>query len=104
VNKTWINVALVKDFSPGTWQVVALENRTILVVNVEGEFFAIEDLCTHDGGVLSEGGELKGNEFVCPRHGARFCVKTGQVTAPPAYEDIQTFSVRVENGMVQLLG
>lgn len=99
---TWVNVALVSDFPPGTWQVVVLENQTILVVNCFGEFFAIEDVCTHDGGILSDG-ELKGDEFVCPRHGARFCVKTGAVTAPPAYEPVRTFPVRVENNMVQVM-
>lgn len=97
----WINVALVRDFPQGSWQVVTRENQIILVVNVAGEFFAMEDVCTHDGGILSDGA-LEGDEFACPRHGAKFCVKTGAVTAPPAYEDVRTFPVRIENDMVQV--
>jgi len=62
---------------------------------------AIEDVCTHDGGVLT-GGAVKGDQIVCPRHGARFSIKTGAVLSPPAYEDVQTFPVRIEGEIVQL--
>ena len=97
----WINVALVKDFPECERIVVALGDVRIVVFNLNGEFYAIEDICTHDGGELASG-EVEGDEIICPRHGARFCIRTGEVTAPPAYESLDTFPVRVEQGMVQV--
>jgi 3-phenylpropionate/trans-cinnamate dioxygenase ferredoxin subunit len=71
----------------------------VAVFNVNGDYYAIDDACTHDGGSLS-GGEVQGEEVVCPRHGARFNIRTGAVTAPPAYEGVHAFPVRVEDGQV----
>lgn len=97
----WIDVAMINDFPAKSWRVVNLKDVSILIFNLDGEFYAIENLCTHDGGTLSEGW-LQGDEIVCPRHGAHFCVRTGAVMSPPAYEDVPTFPVRVQNGMVQV--
>ena len=69
----------------------------VVVVNLDGEFFAVEDVCTHDGGPLGEG-KLAGCELICPRHGARFDVRTGDATRMPAFEPVPTYEVRVENG------
>lgn len=98
---SWYNVASVAEFKPNTWRLVDIEDFAVMVFNIAGKYHAIQDICTHDGGTLSDG-DLEGCEIICPRHGARFDVRTGEVTAPPAYEDIQTFPVRVENGMVQV--
>jgi 3-phenylpropionate/trans-cinnamate dioxygenase ferredoxin subunit len=97
----WINVISITDFPNNSFQVVDTDKVSVLVFNVEGSFYAIENVCTHDGGTLSDGC-LMGDEIICPRHGARFCVKTGAVTAPPAYENVITFPVRVENGILQV--
>lgn len=97
----WFDVARADDVPPGTAYAADVEGTFIAVVNVDGAFFAVEDLCTHDGGDLATG-DVEGDEIVCPRHGARFCVRTGAVKAPPAYEDIRTFPVRVEGGVVQV--
>ena len=97
----WINVAHINDIPIGTWQTVDLDNLSILVININNQFYAIENLCTHDGGPLSDG-QLEGEEIVCSRHGAKFCVKNGTVTAPPAYEDIRTFPVKVENEIIKI--
>lgn len=97
----WFDVARADDVPPGTAYAADVEGTFIAVVNVDGEFFAVEDLCTHDGGDLATG-DVEGDEIVCPRHGARFCVRTGAVKAPPAYEDIRIFPVRVEGGVVQV--
>lgn len=99
----WVDVAPVGEITPGTWRTVDIDDVEIAVINVDGSFYAVEDMCTHDGGDLSSG-HLEGCEIICPRHGARFDVKTGEVKAPPAYEPIETFEVRVENGMVQVKG
>ena len=96
----WINVAKISEFPVGTWRVVDAEDISILVFNIDNHFYAIENVCTHDGGTLSDG-HLEGDEIVCPRHGAHFCVRTGAVTQPPAYEDVTTFPVRVVDEMIQ---
>jgi 3-phenylpropionate/trans-cinnamate dioxygenase ferredoxin subunit len=98
---TWINVIKAADFAEGSQQVVETDNVSVLIYNLNGEFFAIENVCTHDGGVLA-GGCVEGDEIICPRHGAGFCLRTGAVTRAPAYEDIKTFPLRVEDGMLQV--
>ena len=97
----WISVAQISDFPPGTWKTVDVDDASVAVFNVEGHYYAIANICTHDGGSLS-GGRLEGDNIICPRHGARFCVRTGEVKSPPAYEDVITYPVRVENGEVQV--
>ena len=97
----WVNVALASDIAPGSYELVNIDGAEIAVYNVGGEFFAIEDVCTHDGGCLA-GGALEGEEVVCPRHGAKFSLRTGEVTAPPAYEPVYTFPVEVVDGMVRV--
>lgn len=98
----WIDVGPVAELAPGAHRVVDADGLQIAVFNVNGEFLAVEDLCTHDGGELA-GGKLEDDVIVCPRHGAKFCLRTGAVLAPPAYEDIRTFPVRTEAGGVQVL-
>lgn len=97
----WVNVAPAVELPPGSSRVVNVENAQIAVFNLEGRYYAIEDVCTHDGGELASG-IREGDVIVCPCHGARFSIKTGAVLAPPAYEPVATFPVRVENGMVQV--
>lgn len=97
----WIDVAPAADIAPGTWRTVDVDDVAVAVINLNGTFYAIEDMCTHDGGELT-GGHIEGCEIICPRHGARFDITTGDVKAPPAYEPIDTFPVRVEGGMVQV--
>lgn len=97
----WITVAKAGELAPGQWRVVDAEGAPIVVFNLEGEYFAIEDVCTHDGGQLT-GGSIEGGEIVCPRHGARFCIRTGAALTAPAYEATAKFPVRVENGEIQV--
>lgn len=97
----WVNVAKTEDFPPGTRRVVDVDGAAVAVFNLGGEYYAIEDICTHDGGELASG-EMEDGVIICPRHGARFSIKTGAVLAPPAYEPVATFPVRVENGIVQV--
>lgn len=97
----WINVARQDEFPPGDWRSLDVDGARVAVFNLAGEYHAIEDQCTHDGGALT-GGVFDGEQIVCPRHGARFSIRTGAVLAPPAYEPVATFPVRIENGMVQV--
>lgn len=97
----WVDVASEASFVPGTWREVDAEGTAIAVFNLDGRYYAIENVCTHDGGILT-GGSVDGDVIVCPRHGARFSIRTGEVLSPPAYEDVPTFPVRVEGGVVQV--
>jgi 3-phenylpropionate/trans-cinnamate dioxygenase ferredoxin subunit len=97
----WVTVCHVADLPLGAHRVVEVDGAQVAVFNLEGEFYAIEDVCTHDGGILT-GGPIEGNQIVCPRHGARFCIKTGEALTPPAFEPTATFPVRVENDEVQV--
>lgn len=97
----WVDVATVEELPPGSWRVVDVDGALIAVFNIDGEYHAIEDVCTHDGSTLT-GGDIEDDVIVCPRHGAKFSIKTGEVLAPPAYEPIDTFPVRIEEGKVQV--
>ncbi len=97
----WVDVAPVAEFPPGSYRVVEVDDVAVAVFNVAGKFYAIEDLCTHDHSPLT-GGCLEGEEIACPRHGARFNVRTGEALTPPAFEPVPTLPVRVVDGMVQV--
>lgn len=97
----WVDVAAQDDLPPGRRVVVDVDDVEIAVFNIGGRYLAVEDVCSHDGGELASG-ELDGETIVCPRHGARFCLRTGKVLEPPAYEPLAVFPVRVQDGVVQV--
>lgn len=74
-------------------------DRFVVVFHVAGQYWALDDCCTHDGGPLGEG-ELDGFAIACPRHGARFDIRNGRVLAFPATQPTATHEVKVENGQV----
>lgn len=103
----WFSVAKETEFHPGESRLIDIDNVMVAVFNIDGEYFAIEDKCTHDGVPMLGTGMpaediIDGSEIVCPRHGARFCIKSGAPLSPPAFEATETFPVRVEDGMVQV--
>lgn len=97
----WITAAKVGELAPGEWCTVDADGTAIVVVNLNGEYHAIENVCTHDGGELSGGG-VEGEEIICPRHGARFCLKTGAALCAPAWEPTAIFPVRIKDGNIQV--
>ncbi|MDD5320789.1 MAG: non-heme iron oxygenase ferredoxin subunit [Methylococcales bacterium] len=97
----WVDVVNANSLAEGKNIVINIDGTDIAVFNIEGAFYAIEDVCSHDGAEIASG-TLEGDEIICPRHGARFCVKTGAVKSPPAYENIASFPLRIENGKVQV--
>lgn len=94
-------VASKSDVSPGEVRVFNVDGRSIALANVDGEFFATDNVCTHDGGPLGEG-ILVGDQVECPRHGARFDVRTGQVRVLPAVRPVRTYPVHVTDDEVQV--
>lgn len=91
----FVKAAKVSDVPSGRIQVVELEEEEIALCNVGGEIYAVMNVCTHDGGPLGDG-YLLGDEIECPRHGARFNVRTGAVKTLPAIIPIPTFEVRID--------
>ncbi|MSQ61182.1 MAG: non-heme iron oxygenase ferredoxin subunit [Dehalococcoidia bacterium] len=95
----YVTVAATEELAEGKVMVVRPEGHRIALCNVGGAFYAIDDVCTHDGGALDQG-ELDGTAIECPRHGGRFDVTTGQVLALPPVRPVRTYAVRVENGAI----
>ena len=83
------------DVAPGTTRRVVADGIELLLCNVNGTFYAIEDVCTHDGGPLDQG-TLEGETVVCPRHGATFDVRTGDALTLPAVLPLMSFPVTIE--------
>ena len=97
----WIKVAAVGEIAQGGCKVVDVDGASVAVFNVGGEFFAIEDVCTHDGGELASG-VIEGDQVICPRHGARFCLRNGAALTPPAYEPIRVYESRARAGRIEV--
>lgn len=97
----WIDVSKQSELAVGGRTVVQTDAGEIAVFNLAGEYHAIEDICSHDGGELASG-DCEGDQIICPRHGARFCIKSGKSLTPPAYEDIESFPVRISDGVIQV--
>jgi 3-phenylpropionate/trans-cinnamate dioxygenase ferredoxin component len=96
---TYVRVARVEEIPVGEARVYDVGYDSIALCNVGGEIHAIENVCTHDDGPLGEG-FLEGCQIECPRHGARFDVKSGAVTRMPAATPVRTFPVRIEHGEI----
>jgi 3-phenylpropionate/trans-cinnamate dioxygenase ferredoxin subunit len=97
----FVTVTRVEDLGPGQVEVFEVEEEFVAVANVDGQFCAFADVCTHDDGPLVEG-ELQGQVVTCPRHGARFDVCSGRALSLPAVVPLPTYEVRVVGGEVQV--
>ena len=97
------DVAPVEELRPGSVKIVIAGSITVGVYNLNGEYFALEDRCSHDDGPLCEG-DFDADEGVaiCPRHGANIDIRTGRPRTLPAVEPVATYPVRVEDGIVKL--
>lgn len=95
-------VAEVGELAPGETKVVKAGGKDLMLCNVNGEYYCVDNVCTHDGGTLSEG-ELIEDEIECPRHGAHFNVKTGAVMTLPAVFPIATYPVKVEGKDIKVI-
>ncbi|NOQ77474.1 MAG: Rieske 2Fe-2S domain-containing protein [Methylococcaceae bacterium] len=97
----WLDVCAENALADNENIIVDVDGTDVAVFKLDGQFYAIEDVCTHDGAEIASGA-LEGDEIVCPRHGARFCVKTGAVKCAPAYENVETFPIQILDGRVQV--
>jgi 3-phenylpropionate/trans-cinnamate dioxygenase ferredoxin subunit len=79
---------------------VELNGLRLALCRLEDGVFAIEDICTHDGGALDQGELMEGGRIECPRHGALFDVRTGKVLSLPAVKDVRSFRTKTENGEI----
>jgi 3-phenylpropionate/trans-cinnamate dioxygenase ferredoxin subunit len=95
----FVPVADVDEVQNGQRLLVDIGDLTVVVFNIAGAYFAIADICSHDGGPLAEG-EIDGQAIECPRHGGEFELATGKAVRPPAVEDIPAYPVRVEGGQI----
>jgi 3-phenylpropionate/trans-cinnamate dioxygenase ferredoxin subunit len=98
---TWVTVARTADIPVSRVAVYEVGDHEVAVCNVDGEFYAIDDLCTHDGGSLDQG-QLEETEIECPRHGARFDVRTGAAVQLPAFQPVETHAVRLDGDAIQV--
>jgi 3-phenylpropionate/trans-cinnamate dioxygenase ferredoxin subunit len=98
----FVKVATVDEVPPGSVTTVLVEDERVAIFNVDGEFYAIADTCTHAESSLSEG-ELNGYVIECPLHGARFDVRDGRVLSMPAVVGVESFAIKVE-GQDLLIG
>ena len=98
---SWIAVAPASSVASGDYAQIEIDGVLVAVFNIHGTFYAIEDVCTHDGGELA-GGAIEGDVVICPRHGARFCLRTGAALTPPAYEPVRTYETRISDGIIEV--
>lgn len=98
---TWVDVTGSVSLETGRVQVIEAEGVRVAVCRTESGVFAIEDVCSHDSGPLDQG-ELIGDEIECPRHGARFDVRTGKALRLPAVRPVKSFPARERDGRVEV--
>ena len=94
-SSAFTRVCRIAEVPEGQRKLLEIDDQFLLLFHVEGQFFAIDDCCTHDGGPLCDG-LLQGFSIVCPRHGAKFDIRTGRVLSMPATRDVRSYEVKVE--------
>jgi 3-phenylpropionate/trans-cinnamate dioxygenase ferredoxin component len=98
----WFDFCSVGDIPVGQREVFDTDIASIILFNVEGQFYAVENLCSHENYELAEG-ELEACILKCPKHGATFDIRTGQHLSAPAYFPITIYPSRIEGNAVQVL-
>lgn len=96
---SWVDVGSAAELSEATPLCVELDGLALVVVRCGNDLYAVEDRCTHDGESF-QGAEVEACQLICPRHGARFCLRSGEALTPPAYEPLRTYAVREENDRI----
>src|ERR671919_397888 len=99
LSENFVKVAETRDIQPSQMKEVEVNGQNICVVNVDGKYYAIGSICTHEGGPLADG-TLEGYEVECPWHNSKFDVRTGEVTSPPASEPEPAYEVKVDGNSI----
>ena len=97
----YYEIVPASELPPGERLFIEIEGQSLVIFNIAGQFFSIADICSHDDGPVGEG-DIEGYNITCPRHGARFSIRTGEALSAPAFERARTFPVRVQGGMIQI--
>ncbi len=98
---TFYALGSVDEVPPGERIFIEIGDTPVVVFNVGGQFYAIGDVCTHDGGPLGDG-ELEDYQVICPRHGARFDIRTGEALTLPAVTPTTWYPTRVVDGQIEI--
>jgi 3-phenylpropionate/trans-cinnamate dioxygenase ferredoxin subunit len=98
---TFFKIATANELAPGQAKRVEAQGKRLALFNLDGRYYAIEDTCTHRGGPLSEG-EIEGDVVICPWHGAKFRIASGEVLAPPARTGVASFPIRLNGSDVEV--
>jgi 3-phenylpropionate/trans-cinnamate dioxygenase ferredoxin subunit len=95
----FVRVASCDEIPDGNRRVIEIDEQLVAVFNVGGQYYALDDVCTHDGGPLAEG-PLHGFQIECPRHGARFDIRDGRALSLPATKPTKVHEVKTADGEV----
>lgn len=95
----FVRVASINEVPPGSRKLIDFDYVTVALINVDGSFYCIEDVCSHDGGPVAEG-MIEGYAISCPRHGANFDIRDGSALSLPAVQPIPTYEVKVEDNQI----
>ena len=99
----YLEVGRAEELPPGSVKIVHAGEISVGVYNLGGQFYAIEDRCSHDDGPLCEGEfDPETGVVICPRHGANFDIRSGRALTLPAYEPVSVYPVKVVGGMVRV--
>jgi 3-phenylpropionate/trans-cinnamate dioxygenase ferredoxin subunit len=97
----YITVASVAEIADGSMRLVEVDDRLVILSRIGDDYYCIDDICTHDGGTLSDGPH-EGCEIACPRHGAKFDLRNGRALSMPATQDTVSHQVKVEDGSIRI--
>lgn len=98
-DRRWYEVARTDDLAPGEVMYVEVGNDPVALINLDGEFFAVNDICTHQEASLSDG-EIVGDEIECPLHGGAFEIRTGLPANFPVVVPVETYDIKVDGDVV----
>jgi 3-phenylpropionate/trans-cinnamate dioxygenase ferredoxin component len=101
MGERWVDVGSSDALAENTPLAVEVDGTAVVIVRCADSLYAVEDRCTHDGEALGAA-EVEGCQIICPRHGARFCLRTGEALTPPAYEPLRRYQVREQLGRIEL--
>jgi nitrite reductase/ring-hydroxylating ferredoxin subunit len=99
LSEDFVKVAESKDIGPSSMKAVDVAGEKVCIINIEGNYYAIGNVCTHMGGPLNEG-TLEGFEVECPWHGSKFDVRSGQPTKPPARQPVSSYEVKMQDNNI----